>query len=49
VPVEDNLKTTRDFEEHVLRKRPYIQRGWCKRALREPVRQETQPDGHIRH
>jgi hypothetical protein len=43
------MKATRYFEEQVLRKRPYIQREWCKRALREPVRREVQPDGRIRH
>ncbi|MGQ9632167.1 MAG: hypothetical protein ACUVXI_17900 [bacterium] len=43
------MKTTRYFEEQVLRKRPYIQREWCERALRQPVRREVQPDGRIRH
>jgi len=28
------MKTTRYFEEQVLRKRPYLQREWCERALR---------------
>ena len=43
------MKTTRYFEEQVLRKRPYIQREWCERALRNPARREVQPDGRIRH
>ena len=43
------MKATRYFEEQVLRKRPYIHRQWYERALREPVRREVQPDGHIRH
>ncbi len=43
------MKTTRYFEEQVLRKRPYIRREWCERALREAVRREVQPDGRIRH
>ena len=43
------MKTTRYFEEQVLRKRPYIKREWCERALREPIRREAQPDGRIRH
>jgi hypothetical protein len=43
------MKTTRYFEEQVLRKRPYLQREWCQRALSEPVRREVQPDGRIRH
>ena len=43
------MKTTRYFEEQVLRKRPYIKRAWCKQALTKPLRRETQPDGRIRH
>ena len=43
------MQTTRYFEEQVLRKRPYIQRDWCMRALRDPVQREIQPDGRIRH
>jgi hypothetical protein len=43
------MKTTRYFEEQVLRKRPYIQREWCERALKEPARIETQPDGRYRY
>jgi hypothetical protein len=42
------VKTTRYFEERVLRERPYIRREWCERALREPVRREVQPDGRVR-
>ena len=33
----------------MLRKRPYIRREWCERALKEPVRTEVQPNGRIRH
>ena len=43
------MKTTRYFEEQVLLRRPYLQREWCDRAIREPIRQETQTDGRIRH
>jgi hypothetical protein len=43
------LKTTRYFEEQVLPRRSYIQREWCERAIREPIRQETQPNGRIRY
>ncbi len=43
------MKTTRYFEQQVLRKRPYIQREWCQRALRSPVQREIQLDGRIRH
>ena len=43
------MKTTRCFEEQVLRKRSYLKREWCERALREPLRLGVQPDGRIRH
>ena len=39
------MKTTRYFEEQVLRKRPYIRRDWC--AL-PPVTETRQDDGRIR-
>jgi hypothetical protein len=42
------MKTTRYFEEQVLRKRPYIQRRWCAAALADPVRREVQDDGRLR-
>ena len=42
------MKTTRYFEEQVLRKRPYLKREWCELALANPVHKETQPDGRIR-
>jgi hypothetical protein len=43
------VKTTRYFEEQVLRKRPYLQREWCARIIARPVRRELQQDGRIRH
>ena len=43
------LKTTRYFEEQVLRKRPYIDRNWCVAVLAAPVRSEKQLDGRIRY
>lgn len=43
------MKTTRYFEEEVLRKRPYIRREWCLDCLRDPARREAQTDGRIRH
>ena len=43
------MKTTRYFEEQVLRKRPYIRREWCEQALSQPLRKEVQPDGRVRH
>jgi hypothetical protein len=42
------MKTTRYFEEQVLRKRPYIEQEWCAAAIADPVRRETQADGRIR-
>jgi hypothetical protein len=42
------LKTTRYFEEQVLRKRPYIQRQWCLDVLAAPLRRDLQTDGRIR-
>jgi hypothetical protein len=47
--IDRAMKTTRYFEEQVLRKRDYLQREWCARALREPIHREVQPDGRIRH
>ncbi len=43
------MRTTPYFEEQVLRKRPYIRREWCERALSQPVRREIQPDGRVRY
>jgi hypothetical protein len=43
------VKTTRYFEEQVLRKRPYIQREWCERIIREPLKREAQPEGRVRY
>jgi hypothetical protein len=43
------VKTTRYFEEQVLRKRPYIRREWCEQALLHPAHREVQPDSRIRH
>jgi hypothetical protein len=42
------MKTTRYFEEQVLRKRPYIKREWCASGIAEPLRRETQDDDRIR-
>ena len=42
------MKTTRYFEEQVLRKRPYIRREWCEKVLRQPVKKQSQPDGRVR-
>jgi hypothetical protein len=42
------MKTTRYFEEQVLRKRPYIERDWCRQVLAAPIRRDVQGDGRIR-
>jgi len=42
------LKTTRYFEEQVLRKRPYIRREWVTAVIAAPIRRESQDDGRIR-
>jgi len=42
------MKTTRYFEEQILRKRPYLRREWCEQALRTPAKKEVQADGRIR-
>jgi hypothetical protein len=43
------VKTTRYFEEQVLRKRPYIRREWCEEAVRAPDETARQEDGRIRY
>jgi hypothetical protein len=42
------MKTTRYFEEQVLRKRLYLQRGWCQQVLANPIRRHLQSDGRVR-
>jgi hypothetical protein len=42
------LKTTRYFDEQVLRKRPYIQVTWIAPILANPIRRVAQPDGRVR-
>jgi hypothetical protein len=42
------MKTTRDFEEQVLRKRPYIERDWCLSVIAHPLRRDEQDDGRFR-
>jgi hypothetical protein len=42
------MKTTRYFEEQVLRKRPYLKLSWCADVLARPIRRERQADGRIR-
>ncbi len=42
------MKTTRYFDEQVLRKRPYIQAAWIPPILAAPIRRVEQPDGRVR-
>lgn len=42
------MKTTRYFEEQVLRKRPYLRREWIEAALADPLARKAQPDGRVR-
>lgn len=43
------MKTTRYFDEQVLRKRPYLQTEWIEATLAEPAARVAQEDGRIRH
>ena len=43
------MKTTRYFEEQVLRKRPYIDPAWGGQIMARHLRKEEQPDGRIRY
>jgi len=42
------MKTTRYFDEQVLRKRPYLNPAWCLSVIRSPLRWERQSDGRFR-
>ena len=42
------MRTTWYFDEHVLRKRPYLRVEWCEEALRHPAARQLQPDGRWR-
>ena len=43
------MKTTRYFQEQVLRKRPYIKQEWCEKIVQQPLTRSVQPDGRIRY
>lgn len=45
---DSGLKTTRYFDEQVLRKRPYIELSWCMDVIANPIHREVQNDGRIR-
>jgi hypothetical protein len=42
------VKTTRYFQEQVLRKRPYLRLEWIDDILQAPVHREIQADGRVR-
>lgn len=42
------MRTTRYFDEQVLRKRPYLRRDWIEQAIADPMRRVVQPDGRFR-
>ena len=42
------MKTTRYFDEQVIRKRSYLIPAWLAAAIERPVRRDVQPDGRIR-
>lgn len=44
----DRVKTTRYFDERVLRKRPYLRAEWIAAVLADPIARDDQPDGRIR-
>ena len=41
-------KFTQYFEREVLRKRPYLVKEWCIRAIEHPMRVERQDDNRYR-
>jgi hypothetical protein len=43
------LKTTRYFDEQVLRKRPYLDVALIRQVIAAPLRRNVQEDGRIRH
>ena len=43
------MKTTRYFDEQVLRKRTYLTVAMCEAIVGAPARREVQADGRVRH
>lgn len=41
-------KYTEYFEKEVLRKRPYIKKGWCIRVIENPLKIEKQENNRYR-
>ncbi len=42
------MKTTKYFQEQVLRKRPYIDPSWCVDVIAAPLQRQAQEDGRLR-
>lgn len=42
------MRTTRYFEQQVLRKRPYLTPAMCEAVVADPIRREVQPDSRVR-
>ncbi len=43
------MKTTRNFDEQIRRKRPYIRLSWCSDVIADPLRYEVQSDSRVRY
>ncbi len=44
----DKYRYTEYFENEVLRKRPYLQKAWCIRAIEQTLRVEPQEQTRVR-
>lgn len=44
----DRYRFTEYFENEVLRKRPYLRKEWCIRAIEQPLRVESQEQNRVR-
>jgi len=44
----DKYRFTEYFENEVMRKRPYLQKEWCIRAIEQPIRVESQELNRVR-
>jgi len=40
--------TTDYFENEILRKRPYLNEGLCRKVIKNHIKKEVQEDGRIR-
>jgi hypothetical protein len=43
------VKTTRYFQEQILRKRPYLKLAWIEQVLVHPSETDVQEDGRVRY